>query len=59
MISIMFNGLLHLSYYIFILDILIDVLDLSLFLIDVFFSSQDMFTFQVHFLTVSWNTVNY
>ena len=54
--SKLFNGLLHPAYYNFILDILIDVLDLLLVWIDVFFSSQDMVSFQICFLTVSWNT---
>lgn len=57
--SELFNRLLHPAYYNFIVDISFDVLDLSLFLIDIVFSSQDMFTFQVRFPTVNWNTVDY
>ena len=51
--SKLFSELFHPEYYNFILDILIEVFALSLVLIGVFCSSQDIATFQVHFLTVS------
>lgn len=44
--SKLFNRLLHPVYYNFIFDTLFAILDLSLVLIDVFFYSQGVFTFQ-------------